>query len=559
MDHLRRLLALILTVAVTSTLAVLIAPAAGADDEDGDDDAPIAAAWGDDSTGEGRRALDAGGRWRAADDLGSLYTVNRLIGAHDVWRMPDPNARHRTLTGHGIGVAVIDTGIAPVPGLDAPGKVVNGPDLSFESQAAGTRYLDGFGHGTHMAGIIAGRDGDPLRGGDGGAGRPGTADPGVFAGVAPDATLVNVKVATADGGTDVSQVIAAIDWVVQNRRQHNIRVLNLSYGTQSGQDPRQDPLAHAVQNAWRAGIVVVVAAGNGGEAGATTLTMPAVDPYVLAVGSSDHRGGAGVGATVVGAWTNDGTPGRRPDLVAPGKSLVSLRVPGGLADVTSPEGRVGHGHPRFFRGTGTSQSAAVVSGAVALLLQRAPSLTPDQVKWLLRTTADPLTARGARSDATQGAGLLDIDGAVARVDGRGLPRPSPQAWPASTGLGTLEGSRGGSHVADPATGVVLTGEQDIFGVRWDARAWATDSARQRAWQGGSWRGSPWTGSSWVADPWQRRSWAHAAWTRRSLAGESWAPYATTGMDFSGRSWASDDWQRRSWAADSWARRSWAST
>ena len=148
-------------------------------------------------------------------------------------------------TGQGVDVALIDTGVAPVPALSGNGKIVNGPDLSLESQNPNLQYLDTNGHGTFMAGIIGGNDGQP----------------GGYRGVAPDSRILSVKVGDADGGVDVSQVIAAIDWVVQHRTDNgmNIRVLNLSYGTDSSQPFVIDPLAFAVERAWKAGIVVVTA------------------------------------------------------------------------------------------------------------------------------------------------------------------------------------------------------------------------------------------------------------------------------------------------------------
>ena len=187
-------------------------------------------------------------------------------------------------TGKGVDVALIDSGVAPVEGLDAPGKVINGPDLSLESQAPNLANLDTFGHGTFMAGLIA-------------ADAPDRADAGPdhYRGMAPDARIVSVKVATADGGTDVSQVIAAIDWVVQHRNDNgmNIRVLNLSYGTNSSQWYGVDPLAFAVEQAWDAGIVVVAAAGNSGYQGkgsSPALANPAFDKRIIAVGASDSMG-----------------------------------------------------------------------------------------------------------------------------------------------------------------------------------------------------------------------------------------------------------------------------
>ncbi len=179
--------------------------------------------------------------WLYDDSVTTLAQVRSTIGAHSLWR--------KGHTGRGVGVALIDTGVVPVKGLDS-GNVVNGADLSFESQAPDLRYYDTFGHGTHMAGIIAGDD--PK-------GR--LLDLDRFHGVAPGAQLTSLKVAASDGGVDVSQVVAAVDWVVEHRNddpKNPIRVLNLSYGTDGVQDYRVDPLTHAVENAWRAGIVVVV-------------------------------------------------------------------------------------------------------------------------------------------------------------------------------------------------------------------------------------------------------------------------------------------------------------
>ena len=160
-----------------------------------------------------------------------LAVVADVIRADDLWS--------RGVDGSGIGVALIDSGVVPVTGLDGDGKVINGADLSFDSQSDSTRYLDGYGHGTHMAGIIAGNDGTKNG----------------FRGVAPGAHIVNVKVGAADGAVDVSQVIAAIDWTVQHRNDPglNIRVISLSYGTESLQNYRIDPLTTAVESAGATG------------------------------------------------------------------------------------------------------------------------------------------------------------------------------------------------------------------------------------------------------------------------------------------------------------------
>src|SRR5438093_6509607 len=184
-----------------------------------------------------------------ASDVNSMASTTDYTGAQAWWAAG--------YTGQGVDVALIDSGVAPVQGLNSAGKVISGPDLSLESQAPNLANLDTFGHGTFMAGLIAGRD-------------PGltdayeTAPATAYRGMAPDARIVSIKVATADGGTDVSQVIAAIDWVVQHAHDTgmNIRVLNLSYGTNSSQSYVSDPLAYAAEAAWKSGIVVVASAGN---------------------------------------------------------------------------------------------------------------------------------------------------------------------------------------------------------------------------------------------------------------------------------------------------------
>src|SRR5581483_6440781 len=263
---------------------------------------------------------------------------------------------------------LIDTGVSPVPGLTG-GNVVNGPDLSLDAGAANLRYLDEFGHGTHLAGIIAGRDSGPLSYGSYG-------DSTKFTGMAPDATLVNVKVGASDGAVDVSQVIAALDWTVAHKNDPglNIRVINLAYGTDSVQDYRIDPLAHAVEAAWQAGIVVVTSAGNAGSTSAL-LTDPATDPFVLAVGADGNYDKNGHSQFIT-SFSSAGSPGRSPDLVAPGQSIVSLRDPQSFVDAAFPGGRVNDAAGRFFRGSGTSQATAIVSGLVADLLSKYPTMTP---------------------------------------------------------------------------------------------------------------------------------------------------------------------------------------
>ena len=448
---------------------------------------------------------------------GWMPLVNDAIGAMEYW--------DAGYTGQGVDVALIDSGIAPVEGLNLAGKVINGLDISFESQADNLRYLDTYGHGTHMAGIIAGSDSssNPLK----------AQASGEFVGVAPGARILNVKVADANGAVDVSQVIAAIDWVVQHRTDNgmNIRVLNLSFGTNGAQPYTLDPLVYAVQMAWDAGIVVVVAAGNDGNNNA--LRNPALDPYVIAVGATDTGGTERSWDDFVTDFSNCGTSERSVDLVAPGKSVESLRVPGSSADVEYPSAVVG---TRFFKGSGTSQATAVVSGAVALIIDQRPGITPDQVKKLLTNTARPLWYS---SSICEGAGTVRL--------GRALYRSTPsaqQTYASPTGTGLLEAARGSAHLTDG--GVLLEGEQDIFGVEFDSASWSTAAAQSASWSGGTWNSSSWSGSSWSSASWSGVSWSSASWSSASWSGASWSSASWSGMSWSSASWSSNVWSSKSW-------------
>jgi serine protease AprX len=422
--------------------------------------------------------------------------------------------------GSGIDIAQIDSGVVPVAGFNQTGKLVHGPDLSFESQAESLIHLDTYGHGTHIGGIIASPQG-----------------------MAPGSRLVSLKVADALGATDVSQVIAAIDWVVEHRTDNglNIRVLNISYGTDGVQSHEVDPLSYAVQRAWRAGIVVVVAAGNDGNAAA--LRNPAISPYVIAVGATDTKGTTATWDDVVADFSNCGTASRSVDVVAPGVSIRSLRSPGSYADQTHPDARV---YNDYFKGSGTSQSAAVVSGAAALLLDQRPRLTPDRVKALLVETAIDVSA----STRCQGGGTIDLATAASTR----APKAEQSHLP-SSGLGSLHGARGTMVLVH--NDVPLAGEQDIMGNPWNAELWVKLAANDATWSGGDWNGASWSGASWSGASWSGASWSGASWSGASWSGASWSGASWSGASWSGASWSGASWSGASWSGSSWAGSLWS--
>jgi serine protease AprX len=486
-------------------------------------------------------SLDAGVRLLGSVDgidpnkyPGSWVRVIKNTKLQEMWQ--------RGWTGQGVDVALIDSGVAPIEGLDV--NVINGPDLSFESQAENLTNVDTYGHGTHLAGLIAGRD----------ASIPPTKEDEDldkhFVGAAPGARIVSLKVAASDGATDVSQVIAAIDWVVQHRNADglNIRVLNLSFGTDGTQDYRLDPLAYAVEVAWGRGIAVVVAAGNSGF-GSPQLNDPAYDPYVIAVGADDTRGTDDPKDDVIPSWQTRGNAVRHPDVVAPGKSIVSLRDPGSFVDEANPGARVGSS--RFFRGSGSSQAAAIVSGAVATLLSQRPQLTPDEIKALLMRSAVPLPNA---DPVAQGAGLINLH--RARELKTEAFAGSVQTWERSTGLGSLQLARGTVSAEDD--GVVLRGEQTIFGDPWDPTTWAAASWDGTSWSSGTWNGRTWSGSCWCGDSWAGRTWSGRTWSGSSWSGRTWS-----GRTWSGRTWSAGGWSAGAWdgsdAPSNLAAGAWAST
>ena len=450
-----------------------------------------------------------------SSDVGSMALTAQYLGATTWW-----NAGY---TGKGIDVAVIDSGVSPVAGLDAPGKVVYGPDVSLESQAPNLTNFDTYGHGTFMAGLIAGNDAD-------------------YTEIAPDARIISLKVATADGGADVTQVIAAIDWAVEHAHDpgFNIRVISLSYGTNSTQAYGLDPLAYVVEQAWKKGIVVVAAAGNTGYqrgAGAPGLADPAYDPFVLAVGASDPVGTMKVGDDDVASFSASsagcGSLCKNPDFVAPGAHLQGLRVANSYIDANHPEGLL---DARFFRGSGTSEATAVAAGAVALVLQRFPNATPDMVKKYVVSTALKL---GGFDSQAQGAGEMRLGEMFKKT-----PPAYQQKFTAATGAGTLEAARGTDRIS--RDGVPLTGERDIFGTSIDTKALAALEASGSSWSGGSWNGSSWSGSSWSGSSWSGSSWSGSSWSGSSWSGSSWS-----GSSWSGSSWSGSNWSGDVWASDTW--------
>ena len=405
------------------------------------------------------------------DDPGSLHQITAQIRADQMWG--------RGATGSGVDIAVIDTGVSPVAGL--AGKVVNGPDLSLDVPYSANPGLDAYGHGTHVASIAAGID----------AGSGSLTDNNRFVGVAPGSRIVNVKVGAYDGATDVSQVIAAINWVVQHKNDNglNIKVINLSFGVMSTNAASDDPLSWAAEVAWRNGITVVASAGNDGPG--TKVSSPAYNPRIIAVGAVDQAINplSSAAFTSAAGW-------RQPDMWAPGSRVLGLRVPGSFVDSHYPSAAVG---PRLFRGSGTSQAAAVVSGAVALLAGAYPASSPDQIKWALILSGQDVS--GAFTN------FIQVDKAADLLAKWGPAKTLTDPVYGTPGRGSLEAARGGSHLS--FNGVLLNNERDIFGNAWDGAAFATATLNRTSWTNGTFNGANWAGAGWAGANWAGANWAGA--------------------------------------------------
>jgi serine protease AprX len=439
--------------------------------------------------------------------------------------------------GHGVTVAVVDTGVADVP--DLAGRVASRVDLT------DTGGGDGYGHGTFMAGLIAGS---------------GAASGGAYRGVAPGAKLVDVKVADAAGRTDLVTVLRGLQWVSEHAR--DVKVLNLSLSSDSPLPYQVDPLNQALQELWRRGVTVVVPSGNDGP-GAGTVTSPGNDPTLLTVGGIDEAGTADRSDDVVGAWSGRGPTWQgdaKPDLVAPGGRVVGLRSPGSVVDAANAHARVGE---HYFRGSGTAMATAVASGVAAATLAVQPRLRPDAVKNLF--TATTYAAPGLTVAAGAGKGGLDAARALAaaprwhegaaqhraEADAAALQRDAKQWLAVEQALLT-----GDAGAASAAWDRLSPASRD-----WAARAWAQLDTAARAWAARAWAARAWAGADaeWAARAWAARAWAARAWACDEWAARAWADADWTARAWAARAWADADWAARAWAARAWAARAWADT
>ena len=361
------------------------------------------------------------------------------------------------LTGRGIGVAVIDSGIASHADVDS--RVI--ASVNFNPNVTGTG--DAFGHGTAVASIIAGN---------------GAAGNGRYIGIAPGANLINLRVNDGSGAAPTSAIINAIVWAVANKERYNIRVMNLSLLSSVAESYHTSPIDAVVEYAWLHGIVVVVAAGNLGPQ--TALYAPANDPYVITVGATDDHGTSTITDDTLARFssygpTQDGYA--KPDLVAPGLHLVTALASGSDFALNHLDHLIGTGYIQL---SGTSVASPIVAGVATLYLQWHGDVRPGELKALLLATAQRLPFAGS------GAGYPDVVRALAQDEPEGN---------ADRGL-------------QPNNYLQLMylhakGLASLAQVSWDSVSWDSVS-----WDSVSWNSVSWSSVSWSSVSWDAVSWSN---------------------------------------------------
>jgi serine protease AprX len=395
-------------------------------------------------------------------------SFNQSVKASNVWG----NA-----SGKGVGVAVIDTGIDGdlvdfrTSQTNSASRVIG----SVVTNPAATGPGDSYGHGTHVAGLIAGNSGyrpntDKLR--------------GKYAGSAPDANLISVKASDELGNSTVLDVIYGLQFVIDHKDTYNIRVVNLSLESTVAESYKTDPLDAAVEAAWFQGIVVVAAAGNRGSDSDAVKYAPGNDPYVISVGAVDDKATKDINDDVRADWSSRGQTQdgfAKPDFYAPGAHIVSNLAPGSAFDALCPSCERENG--QYIQAGGTSMAAPIIAGVVASILEDRPTWTPDQVKGALVNTLRTLPGGGKEPDslAAYGASKAKL------VSNQGLtpntlinPDAGAIDYTRSSWSRSRWSTASGSMSADWARSswscncsLTTTGEVDPTRSRWSRSRWST--------------------------------------------------------------------------------------
>jgi serine protease AprX len=368
------------------------------------------------------------------------------------------------VTGRGIGIAVVDSGVTPSADF--------GPRLVQVALDGQTGSLDDtVGHGTMVAGIAAGDSGD-----------------GRFIGIAPGANVYALNI-SRDRGVYTSDVITALKWVFDNAHTYNIRVVNLSLTETVPSSYKDSLLDLAVERLWASGVYVAVSAGNRGPG--QIDYAPANDPLVETVGAFDTMDTTGGKDDTIAPWSSGGTTVdgfAKPEIVVPGRHIASPLPSGTYLDSVAPTAnKIVGGYASI---NGTSFSAPQIAGAAAILFQEHPTWSPDNVKWLLTAKPGPKPKNSTVGSLNLGP-VYDFSSTPGRAN-QGVP-----ALVCAPGNACLTGSTVAST--------------------WDSSSWNSSS-----WNSSSWNSSSWNSSSWNATAdWDSSSWNSSSWNSSSWNSTSW--------------------------------------
>ena len=418
------------------------------------------------------------GMWRdvvTAESLWDQPAVTCAVNALGLKLDPSCIAKPALLAPQAPAIAIFDSGIDASKTVDFGSRVVARANFaSSEPSATG----DPMGHGTMVAGIAAGNS-------------------PTYAGVARNAKLVDVRVAASTGQALTSDIVAAVDWVLANKAQYNIRVANFSLVGNRAASFKFDPLDKAVEKLWLNGIVVVAASGNNGNpAGPAGIGAPANDPFVLTVGALDMMRTLNPDDDRRAPWSAYGPTAdgfMKPDVSAPGRWMVGPVPAGSVIQLRKP-GRVVA--PGYMWMSGTSFAAPVAAGAAAQILARNPGFTPDQVKGALMATARYLPSQ----DPGAGVGELDLS-AAAKVTNP--PNPNANLYQ-----------------------FVVDGVFDPWA--WQAHVQTNSNWTASNWTASNWTASNWTASNWVASNWTASNWTASNWTASNWTASNWT--ASSGQE-----------------------------
>jgi serine protease AprX len=483
------------------------------------------------------------------DNLRSAYPY--AIDADDAW--------NEGVFGTGVGVAIVDTGISPTTNPDFTMSGQTRVIASFASNSLATSTNDGYGHGTHIAGIV-GSDGDL------GGGR--------YVGIAPRSKLVNVKIADDVGGSSLGDLIAGLQWVYSNKSTYNIRVLNLSLHSSIPESYKTSPLDAAVEFLWKNGVFVVVASGNTGAVPGAVNYPPANDPFVMTIGAFDDRGTNGTGDDIVASFTSRGVTQdgfTKPEMYTPGVNIVSdTDTSSILYAMGFAQGKVVTPGP-YLKMSGTSMAAGVMSGVAALDFEKHPNWTPGQMKCTMLAKARTLNGPNptikvprARETYKQNTPSCNSDygltpsrglaapfvvpfvGAVAYV----LSQPDPYAAAAEIGLDITEANLVTTSPNDPTVALSIE-TVDWSVIKWDVIKWDLIKWDLIKWDSIKWDSIKWDLIKWDSIKWDLIKWDSIKWDLIKWDLIKWDLIKWDSIKWDSIKWDSIKWDSIKWDSVKW--------